>query len=558
MSQKSVRILLLLGILPFIFILTAGTALAAGPYNIADGDILIEKDTIAGNLSVTVGLGSPDSISITETVNIIGTSTSNVVIIDGTDLNGQIIKIQIEDLAITSSDNSAFSLQNGANVSLILSDDNYLTGGTVSGGEGKAGLNVPEDCKILISSLGNDPESGSLTAIGGSGSGRNGSGSGIGSDGGESNTIITKDSGKINIQNSTITTVGGNISAGGNSSSITIQNSIITATGGGSLGSMYSGGGGSGIGSGGGGSRGAGGIVDSILIQNSTIIVAGGVGGVGISGSNDSGGGSAIGSGGGGAGNHNGGVHYGGKINSIEISGAETNIIAVSGGIGMGIPGLNLTNIDTANVTIKSGNVLILDQPAESNSTFINENDDPIYPISFSVRDDTTNDTKLPGVTVSAGSYEATTRADASGSVSVGTASWYEDGTVTMWLPSNGVTETTFYYAYNSENRTGNELVSTVNADTIGGSFISVYLSDLNLVKESSGGGDGFGNATVVEANTSNSTGGTIFIDVEETEKTVEEPVNEAYDVENPIVLLLAMAFSVFVFVYKKESEENE
>ncbi|WP_318785675.1 hypothetical protein [Methanimicrococcus hacksteinii] len=344
--------------------LLTGTAAADDPFDISEGDILIKKGDSLNFLNVIVGSNAPASVPIGGTINIIGTSMTNTVVVDGTDLDEfdtDLVTIEINNLEITSTTRSAFSLQNGANVKLILSGENILTGGTAANYAGQAGLEVQEDCSLEIAG------DGKLTATGGNGingdsvvgGGGGGGGSGIGSGGGRANGGIGGSVGSIVISEAVIITAnGGSSSAGGGGSGIGIGGggfyskdidgaggsvdiieisaaATITANGG----SSSAGGGGSGIGSGGGGLNyesigGSGGSVGIIEISAAATITANGGNGE-VSGSDNAGGGggSGIGTGGGGRNDEkDGGV--GGSVNTIDISAAST--ITANGGVGGG------------------------------------------------------------------------------------------------------------------------------------------------------------------------------------------------------------------------------
>ena len=324
--KHTARLLTILSILCLFGLFICGTALAIHDpsnniYDISVENITISKNSGSTALNVTGSLGGvlSDSISYTDVITIIDSAnaeTDNVIVINGTDLAGTLINIRIENLNINSSNGAAFSLTNTANVSLTLSGTNTLKSGTdTTDVFGYAGLVVPLNCVLLITSP--DPILNTLQVTGGNAQGLGGSGAGIGGSG----TVTTgMGAGNIEIQYCTITAIGGNSTSGGSGSGIgggggrqkagtdpntggsalnlVIDECIINANGG------SSGLGGSGSGIGGGGSGGgsssanapqAGGIAN-VKITGSTVNSTGGKSG------NGGGGGSGIGGGGGGYG----------------------------------------------------------------------------------------------------------------------------------------------------------------------------------------------------------------------------------------------------------------
>ncbi|MDV0445641.1 hypothetical protein MmiAt1_12300 [Methanimicrococcus sp. At1] len=521
--NKISRILTIAGIACLMFVLMAGISTAdpvPSGFNLADGDIIITviDDT---NVSLAHSSGQSDMVPTHKTINIYQTdsdtaTTSNTISYNG-DYTRVKLKLQINALNISNETLPAISLKNGANVNLILEGDNYLTGGTANDA-GQAGLEVPEGCEITISSLSTEiSNKGKLTAKGGGGHGGGGSGAAVGSGGGSDGssggsvgTITIKDNCVIEATGGGGSEGGGGAAigsggggtgiscSGGSVGTITIEdNCVIKAIGGDSIGG--GGGGGAAVGSGGGGRGSDGGFVENILINTDCDITATGGGGGG------GGGGSAIGSGGGGdVYTDDEFIHHvgnGGSVTgTIQISGEKTDIIAVSGGIGRGAPGVGIDNDDEkAKVIIESGNVLILDQPETAMAEFKNEAGGEIYPISFTVMDNNNDENKLENVLVTAGAYKAETRADAKSRVG-SSSDYYETGTVTMWLPSDGTTETSFSFDYNGDVTTYEHLVSTPRIDTIGNSFIPIYMTE--ITSKSNGGGSGFGSAKVVTAET--------------------------------------------------------
>lgn len=250
MTQKN-RILIIGMILFITGLACCGTAIADDslPVN-SYNNITIQKNSTYESLDVKQE-GITFTIPFTKPITIkqSGTGeTSNIIVIDGTGISDT-INITLEKVNISGSINktSAISLKNGAKVHLILNGSNTLTGGTDANGIGMAGIDVQDGCELTITSVGNDPAAGSLTASGGNGS--EGGGAGIGSSG-----------------------------AGANCGSITIKNAMITATGGTGYGES---GNGSAIGGGGGNSGRQGGLTGPIKISGTKtdiITVSGGIG----------------------------------------------------------------------------------------------------------------------------------------------------------------------------------------------------------------------------------------------------------------------------------------
>ncbi|HWQ75788.1 MAG TPA: leucine-rich repeat protein [Syntrophomonas sp.] len=156
------------------------------------------------------------------TITITGTTGANKIVVDSVYANITLNNVAID---VSASENScAFSLINGARVSLTLAGDNRLTSG-----KNRAGLEVARGQSITID--GNDTDS--LTAASG---GDFPGGAGIGGGGfGFENA-----GGTINITGGTITATGGNWATGigggrsGAGGAISISGGIIKAAGGGS------------------------------------------------------------------------------------------------------------------------------------------------------------------------------------------------------------------------------------------------------------------------------------------------------------------------------------
>ncbi|MBZ3936064.1 hypothetical protein [Methanimicrococcus blatticola] len=475
MKQKGfLHILTLIGIILLTLTLLTGTAAADHTFDISDDKIIIQKNASANSLDIIHDGATTKNIPLSEMITIKQSGageTTNVIIINGDDIIfdnsvNKAINITLEEVRINclTKTISAMSLNN-ATVNLTLNGSNSLTGGSNLAefhACGYSGIEVPEGCELTIISLNNDPTKGNLVATGAAGKDDDTSGKVIPGGGAGIGGIGMKNAGKITIIDSNITAIGGN-----------------------GLGC----GGGSGIGGGGSKDNGTGCSANSIIIKNSIVTAKGG------NGDSNHGKGAGIGGGGG---------KEGGDAFNIRISGEQTDIIVTNGGIGGGF-GVHPDCDGEGNIVIDSGNVLTLEQPNEANNVFKNGIGEEIYPISFTVMDNEDDKNPLPGVSIKSGSYTAMTREDAS--TRVGSANdWYAPGTVTMWLPTDGTTQSTFYFLNNSENRTGNELVNSPRPNIVGGNVIDIYLNELDLIQEKKGGGSGTGSAKVVDGNDTNKT----------------------------------------------------
>lgn len=141
-------------------------------FDITNGDITVEPGTDGFALKVTQSVGVTNVTG--SAITIIGTSTTNNVIVDGVTSSITIRDLDIQQAASVGT--CAFELKNSANVTLTLEGNN-----TLKSSDGSAGLQVEEGDAIILQG------SGSLTAIGGEG------GAGIG--GGEGST-----GGALNVQ----------------------------------------------------------------------------------------------------------------------------------------------------------------------------------------------------------------------------------------------------------------------------------------------------------------------------------------------------------------------
>ncbi|WNY22906.1 hypothetical protein MmiHf6_01980 [Methanimicrococcus hongohii] len=263
------RLPIFLGIVLVLLVLGLGTAAASNEFDITNGNITIVKVQDEDKLNIGYNDGEHDIIayvSISEIITITQSNsekTSFIIVVDTTGFsNPPEIQIKLDGVNISNSTSSAMSLKGGASFRVILSGDNFLTGGVLNGA-GQAGLEVSPDSKLTISG------DGSLTVKGGDGSSYGncygGGGAGIGTHGGASEGVIGHPSENVGI--------------------ITIKGGIVTATGGKGAWS----GNGAGIGSGSGGvyngsspnAVGDSGDVTQITIDGSKtdiIVTSGGIG----------------------------------------------------------------------------------------------------------------------------------------------------------------------------------------------------------------------------------------------------------------------------------------
>ena len=243
MKQAQKKKLAVLLILAMLFSL-----LPAGAFAAEEGNTVKELDITQGDITITAnGYTVGDATTETEftgSYKITGnsTSTGNSIVV-----TGGVQNITLENVSISSS-GCAFALQNGANVTLNLVEDNTLQSGGMN-----AGIHVPAGTALTIAGEGN------LTARGGTS--RNNGGAGIGGDGNTGNFgditlqgygIITANggtrgagigggghcvqetrTGNITINSGTINAKGGQYGAGiGGDSDNTTSNVKVTITGG--------------------------------------------------------------------------------------------------------------------------------------------------------------------------------------------------------------------------------------------------------------------------------------------------------------------------------------
>lgn len=232
--------------------------LAEDTYNLNSGSITITED---GTYTIT-GSGTATTNTITVNSGVTATITLSNVNID-----------------LSSGSGTAFDIQSGANVTLILDGNSTLTSGKDGWGSGSPGIYLPSGASLTIQG------SGTLTVNGGSSTGGNG-GVGIGGNSGNIGNIasqagtcgtVTITGGTVNVNGGDGNDVGGAAIGGGNSTSgaggaggtVTITGGTVTAIGGDSNGV----GAGAGIGGGYGFRGGAGGTV---TITGGNVTVRGG------------------------------------------------------------------------------------------------------------------------------------------------------------------------------------------------------------------------------------------------------------------------------------------
>ena len=291
-----------LPVLPSEYILAAGVELPEIEVSM-DGGIALLASTDTYNIANN-GIGINSSrLKQYDGATITGTSTTNVILIDGVEATITISNLDIQ-IALDKNDETASTwvpairLVNGAKLNLILEGENTLKGGNMC-----AAIEVPEGCTLTISG------NGSLTATGGEGAG-------IGA-----SSLRNGSLGTIVIDGGDIKAYGGEMAAGiggsaeGGSGTIIINNGTVYAKGGhGSyymdIKNVY---GGAGIGGG------ANGCVDKIEINGGNVTAYGGY-------ATNAGRrpGAAIGCGGGGAKAVEGGYKYG----DIAIKGGTVSAIA--------------------------------------------------------------------------------------------------------------------------------------------------------------------------------------------------------------------------------------
>ena len=259
--------------------------LAEGTYNINSSSVTITE----GDTYTITGSSTTTTNTITVNSGVTATITLSNVTIDRSETTG-----------------TAFDIQSGANVTLILDGTNTLTGGGYDDFDGvmaAPGIHLPSGATLTIQG------NGSLTVTGGDG-GTNGSGgAGIG---GNIRTVTSaaEACGTITVLSGTVKVEGGggvpggvgigggtsNTSgSGGAGGNVTIRGGSVTITGGSS---SNSGSGGAGIGGGAGFSSANGGAGGTVIITGGTVTVTGGNGGYGGAGIGGGASGSAGGAGG--------------------------------------------------------------------------------------------------------------------------------------------------------------------------------------------------------------------------------------------------------------------
>lgn len=203
-NLKQRKLLLLLTFLTLF--IGMGRAQESTTLDISKGSITFTADGYTQEDTGTTGKGS---------VTITGTTTDKTVTVTGGEheITLDVASIQFNDGDSWTSGTCAFSIENGAKVTLILKGTN-----TLGSGYGRAGLQVPEGATLEIEG------EGSLTANGG------GFASGIG--GGNRGSV-----GTITISGGKVTANGGNDASGigegylSSGGTITISGGVVTATG---------------------------------------------------------------------------------------------------------------------------------------------------------------------------------------------------------------------------------------------------------------------------------------------------------------------------------------
>ena len=357
---------------------------AEGTYNINSSSV-----TITGNGTYTInGSGNTTTNTITVNSDVTATITLSNVTIDRSKTTG-----------------TAFDIQSGANVTLILEGTNTLTGGgydDFNSVMAAPGIHLPSGATLTIQG------NGSLTVTGGDGGTNGFGGAGIG---GNSRTVTSaaEACGTITILSGTVKVEGGggglggvgigggtsNTSgSGGAGGNVTIRGGSVTITGGSS---SSSGSGGAGIGGGAGFSSANGGAGGTVIITGGTVTVIGGNGGYGGAGIGGGASGSAGGAGGtvviltpatitGGTGTGTGGsddgINIGGGQGNSQAGGDGTNgsgIRPSTGGNntyevygnlelpdGVEIPsGVTVTIPKDASLTVPEGTELVVDGTLE-------------------------------------------------------------------------------------------------------------------------------------------------------------------------------------------------
>lgn len=208
-----------LPVLPREYILAAGVELPEIEVSM-DGGIALLASTGTYNIADRgIGINS-DTLEQYEGATIMGTSTTNVILVNGVDVTITISNLDIQIPFVKNDETAstwvpAIRLMNGANLNLILEGENTLKGGNMC-----AAIEVPEGCTLKISG------EGSLTATGEEGAG-------IGASSRRNGSL-----GTIEINGGNIEAYGGVMAAGiggsaeGGSGTIIINNGTVYAKGG--------------------------------------------------------------------------------------------------------------------------------------------------------------------------------------------------------------------------------------------------------------------------------------------------------------------------------------
>ena len=208
-----------LPVLPREYILAAGVELPEIEVSM-DGGIALLASTGTYNIAKNgIGINS-DTLAQYNNATITGTSTTNIILVNGVDVTITISNLDIQIPHDKNDDTArtwvpAIQLMNGAHLNLILKEKN-----TLKGGDNCAAIEVPEGCTLTISG------EGSLTATGGEGAG-------IGA-----SSLRNGSLGTIEINGGDIKAYGGVMAAGiggsaeSGSGTIIINNGTVYAKGG--------------------------------------------------------------------------------------------------------------------------------------------------------------------------------------------------------------------------------------------------------------------------------------------------------------------------------------
>lgn len=353
-------------------------------------------NTLADNTDVSSG---PVTITTNGNYTITGTTTTNTITVN----SGVTATITLNNVNIdlSSGSGTAFDIQSGANVTLILEGTNTLTSGAVSTGNstGAPGIHLPSGASLTIQG------SGSLSVTGGSSYSNNG-GAGIGGNVGIGQTD-GEACGTVVILGGTVQITGGSTTAGTTSG---------VGIGGGSTGSILNRGGSGG----------------TVVILGGNVTVNGGGGNAA-----DIGGGSGVG-------NHNGATGQGIRPDTdgtYEVYGDLTlpEGVTIPSGVTVTVPnGASLTIPEgttvPGNITVETGGTL--ENHGTVTGSITNNGGTIIAPANVSVTASPNPATPGSNVTLTANVANAS---DGTVTFYRGTASGTRIGTGTITGTSNGV-----------------------------------------------------------------------------------------------------------------------